>query len=231
MSDPVAAQYQGERGREYHEGKRSIPAEAVPWVARLRAEKIAPQIRANDTVLEYGAGYGWNLSRLQCKRRLAYDVCEFLETELRGQGLEYVSDLTKVADGSMDVVICHHVLEHLASPLEALGAMKRLLRPNGTLLLFVPYERECRYRRFDPNEPNHHLFSWNVQTLANLTSAAGFSITQTGLGIYGYDRFCAKLAGRLHLGESGFRLLRRIANILLPVLEVRIAAVKRDTKE
>jgi SAM-dependent methyltransferase len=129
-------------------------------------------------------------------------------------------------DDSIDVLICHHVLEHLASPMEALGTMKRILRPKGFLLLYVPYERECRYRRHLPQEPNHHLYSWNVQTLANLAAVSGFSIDQAGLGKYGYDRFCAKLACRFHLGESGFRLLHRIANGIIPLLEVRLIARK-----
>jgi hypothetical protein len=89
----------------------------------------------------------------------------------------------------------------------------------------VPYEREQRYRRYDPAEPNHHLFSWNVQTLGNLIGASGFSIEQAGLGTYGYDRFISKLACRFHLGEPGFRLLRRLANGMLPLMEVRLVAI------
>lgn len=63
-------------------------------------------------------------------------------------------------DGLAAVLICHHVLEHVPVPTEALTEIRRLLHPQGQLLLRVPYEPERRYRRFDPNEPNHHRYSW-----------------------------------------------------------------------
>lgn len=41
---------------------------------------------------------------------------------------------------SFDVIVCNQVLEHVASDLAALGEMRRVLRPDGLLILGVPNE-------------------------------------------------------------------------------------------
>src|SRR5580658_1210307 len=141
LPQPAQQHYQGEAGRRYQEKKRGIPDTAVRWVARVRAEKIGPCVRSSDVVLEYGVGQGWNLAELHCRRKMGFDVADFLEASLRALGIEFVADTRTVADGTVDVVICHHTLEHLPDPPAALREMRRLLAPGGRLLLYVPLER------------------------------------------------------------------------------------------
>jgi SAM-dependent methyltransferase len=49
-------------------------------------------------------------------------------------------DLGTIGDGSYDFVLSSHCLEHLANPLCALGEWKRVLRPDGLLVLIVPHK-------------------------------------------------------------------------------------------
>jgi SAM-dependent methyltransferase len=237
MSDPSTSakdefaalarqRYDGTWGKDYQRQKRSIPEQAFLWVSRLRAEKLAPWIQPDMTVLEYGVGQGWNLAALNCRRRLGHDLATFLEAGLQSRGIEFVPDTRPLADGSVDAVICHHTLEHVFQPAEVLREIRRLLRPGGVLLLFVPFEKERRYHRYDPAEPNQHLYSWNVQTLGNLAAATGFEIRQSRAGRFGYDRFAANWAVRLHLGEAGFRGLRFLLHLVKPAREVRLTALR-----
>lgn len=227
LSDNSAAHhYQGEAGQAYHQKKRALPPEAFPWVARLRAEKFAPHIRATDTVVEFGVGAGWNLAELKAAHRIGYDVSEFLEGSVRELGIEFVRDPKALADGRTDVLICHHMLEHALNPAAALAEMRRVLKPGGKLLLHVPFEKESRYRKHTPNEPNHHLFSWNAQTLGNLVTECGFTMESVSIGQFGYDRAAAVWACKLSLGENGFRLLHSLAHTLLTASEVRVVATK-----
>lgn len=219
--------YRGEAGKRYHGEKRAIPEAAIPWVARLRAEKLAAQVRPSDVVLEYGAGFGWNLAHLDCRRKLAFDLADLLPPSIRAAGVEFVLDTTALPGATVDVAVCHHTLEHVMQPAAALAEIGRLLRPAGKLLLFVPFERERKYRRFDPVEPNHHLYSWNVQTLGNLAEESGFRVTQAATRPFGYDHFAAVWAVKLRLGENGFRALRQLLLLLKPAREVRIFAVRR----
>ncbi len=220
--------YKAERGRAYHESKRSIPKAAYPWVARLRAEKIAPYIKAADVVLEYGVGTGWNLAALECKRKMGFDLAIHLEPELAEHGIEFVKDIGEVGAGTVDMVICHHVLEHVPNPGNVLEEMRALLRPGGRLLAFVPYEDQRRYLRYDPAEPNHHLYSWNVQTLGNLMADCGFAIEEGRVGRFGYDRFTSVWSVRFGLGERGYRVIRRLVQVAAPMFEVRMVGRKAE---
>ena len=222
--NPATAPYRGESGRRYHAEKRAVPAGAVAWVARARARLFTRHIRPNHTVLEFGVGLGWNLAALTCKRRLGYDIADAVEDTVRTLGIEWVPDLAELQNGAVDVLICHHTLEHVPDPLRTLQTLQPLLQPEGHLLLSVPWERESRYRRFDPADPNHHLFTWNAQTLGNLATASGFAVQQVHTRRYGYDRLAATLAWRSGMGEIGFRLLRALLQTVRPLREVQLVA-------
>jgi SAM-dependent methyltransferase len=218
--------YRGQAGQRYFE-KRAVPSAAVPWVSRLRGEKFSSYVRQDDVVLEYGVGAGWNLATLQCKRKLGFDVTDLLAPSLSQAGIESVADIKSIATSSVDVVICHHTLEHVMQPVQVLGEIQRVLRPTGKLLLFVPHEREKKYKHFKRDEPNHHLYSWNTQTLGNLAEEAGFQVSEAGVKRYGYDRFAAVWADKLHGREKGFRMLRNVLHLLRPLYEIKIVATKR----
>jgi SAM-dependent methyltransferase len=226
LTEQAQRHYRGEEGRRYQERKRGLPEQAIPWVAALRARKFASLVGAEDVVLEYGVGSGWNLAELRCRRKLGFDVADFLGPSLRALGIEFVADTKILPHGAVDVVICHHTLEHILNPPEALDEMRRLLKSEGRLLLYVPFEVEGRYEHFDPGEPNHHLYSWNVQTLGNLVQESGFKVAEAEIGEFGYDRFAAAWAAKLGLGETGFRCLRRLMHMIRPAFEVRVMAVK-----
>jgi SAM-dependent methyltransferase len=183
-------------------------------------------VQRKDTVLEYGVGIGWNLAQIECERRIGYDLSESVGPIVERHGIEFVGDVSNIPDKSTDIVICHHVLEHTSHPAEILEEIERMLRHKGRLLLFVPYEKERRFRHYDSKEANHHLYSWNAQTLGNLVESIGLKVKGGTLGRFGYDRFAAVWASRFGLGESGFRVLRRAVHVLKPMFEVRVVAEK-----
>lgn len=224
VPDAAARQYREASGRAYHEGKRGLPAGALPWVQALRAEKFQRHVGPRDTVVEFGVGAGWNLARLACARRIGVDAADFLADELRSQGIEFVGDVAAISPASADVLLCHHALEHVLEPAAVLREFARVLKPDGLLIVHVPWEVEGRYARYDPAEPNHHLFHWNAQNLGNLAAVLGWRIESIGARRYGYDRFAATLALRLRLGATGFRALRAALIALRPCQEIELVA-------
>jgi SAM-dependent methyltransferase len=56
-------------------------------------------------------------------------------------GADVVGDVLRlpVADASMDLVLCEHVLEHVLDPLAACREIERVLRPGGLALIKVPF--------------------------------------------------------------------------------------------
>jgi len=209
----------------YHQGKRSIPEVALPWVCRARAELFQPLIEPNSVVFEFGCGWGWNLGALRCARRIGHDLAPMISPALSLLGIEFVERPELLPDASCDRILCHHALEHVLEPARVLDELRRIVRPDGLLLLAVPEEREARYRRFDPQEPNHHLYSWTVQTLAALVTVCGWRVEKAGVRRYGYDRRAAILADRFGLSEAGFRRVRRGLQYLRPIREVFVKAV------
>jgi hypothetical protein len=85
-------------------------------VARTRAAKLAPYVRLEDVVLEFGVGYGWNLAALPCRRRLGLDLAEVVEPVVKQHGIEFFRSLESIPDRVADVVLCHHTLEHVLHP-------------------------------------------------------------------------------------------------------------------
>lgn len=231
IPEDATALYQGAAGEAYHDGKRALTPAALEWVYQLRAEKFQPWIHPTDTVLEYGVGSGWNLARLRCARKLGCDAADFLAPRVAALGIEFSPNTTSLPSDSVDVVLCHQTLEHLLEPVAALREMARVLKPNGRLVLHVPWEIERRYARFNPAEPNHHLYHWNAQNLGNLLSVLRWRIEHLRVRNYGYDRFAANTAARLRLGKTGFRFLRRLLVTLRPLREVELIARRPSASE
>ena len=227
-SDPAARLYQGSSGQAYHEHKRALRPEGLEWLLALRAEKFQRHVRFEDVVFELGVGAGWNLGRLRCTRRIGCDTSEFLAERVKALGIEFVTDIAAVPDATAHVAICHHTLEHFLEPATALRQLARVLKPGGKLILHVPWEREHRYARYRPDEPNHHLYDWNAQNLGNLAAVLGYRIESVAIRRYGYDRFAANLAFRLHAGEPGFRAMRAGLIALRPLREVELLAARKN---
>lgn len=220
--DAAADLYRGAAGHSYHEQKRGLRPGALPWVQQLRADKFQPHVHPSDTVCELGPGAGWNLAPLQCERRIGIEAADFLQDDLAKLGIEFLEKIELVPDASIDAGICHHTLEHLLEPATALRQFARILKPGGRLILHVPWERESRHAKFLPDEPNHHLYNWNAQNLGNLVTVLGYKIEHVAVKTYGYDRVAANTADRFHLGEPGYRLLRKILQTVRPLREVEL---------
>ena len=223
--EKVTQHYVGEEGEKYHSGF-DVPANALPWIGRSRAAKFQPEIGPDETIVEWGVGAGWNLANVACRRRLGFDVGHHLAPKVESLGIEFVRDPRELQAELADVVICHHVLEHVLNPPEALGEMRRLLKPGGKLLLYVPYEMGKQQRTFHRDDINHHLYSWNVQTMCNLVEEVGFRVASAAIGEYGYDRFAAVWAHRVRGGAAAFAAIRSLGHLVRPGREVRVVAVK-----
>ncbi len=226
MNKTVSNQYTGKNGEDYHKKVHSVPEPANKWIANHRKRKISIYIKENDNVLEYGVGMGWNIMSLKNSTKIGYDIALNLSNILEEHGIHFVSNINELKESSFDVVICHHVIEHVSNPPIVLADIHRLLRKEGKLLLFVPYEKEKVYRKYNPNEPNQHLYSWNVQTLGKLVELNGYKVITGKIREFGYDRFASIWADKLKIGEKGFLILKKIFHFIRPRKEVFILAVK-----
>ncbi len=209
----------------YYLEELAMPEPDYAMVSRQRGEKIQPYIKPSDVVFEYGVGSGLNLASLVCRARYGFDINPSAIGIARQHGVEIVETCDGI-EAAYDVVICHHVLEHLLAPAECLVMLRHVLRVGGKLLLFVPYDVQRRYRRHIASDKNYHLYSWTPHTLANLAIECGFEVQSAALGTFGYNRIAARLATTLKVGDIGFRFLWRCAHLIRREREVRVVATR-----
>ena len=154
------------------------------------ARLLQPYVRPDDVVVDFGCGTGGLLAALPCARRIGVEISEPARREAEANGLDTYSRLEDVPDEVADLVISHHVFEHLAEPLATLRALRRVLKPGGRLVLVVPLENghRPRLRRWRPNM-EHHLFCWTPVALGNLVRAANYELDDAFVRPGGYSRY------------------------------------------
>jgi predicted SAM-dependent methyltransferase len=109
------------------------------WVAAKAAT-----VPAGLRVLDVGAGTcPYRALFAHCDYRTQdfkkYDGVKLGNTREYGR-IDYVSEITQIPlpDGSVDVVLCTEVLEHVPEPIEVLRELDRLLKPGGRMFLTAP---------------------------------------------------------------------------------------------
>jgi SAM-dependent methyltransferase len=229
MPEPVRAfDYGQEFGAVYH-GARKLPADAQEWISRIRSEKLQHWISPKDRVLEYGVGFGWNLAALKCGEKAGFDLTPDLRSEVESKGIRFTTSEDSLAAFRFDKIVAHHVLEHVPSPAASLKFLQRLLTAGGSLLLFVPFERERKYSAFRADDRAHHLYSWTLASLSSLVAETGWKIEHTQINRFRFDRKAAIIARKLRGGFNLYRIIRRTGLVLFPEFELFLSARKLDS--
>lgn len=133
----------------------------------LRYWWAAGAVRGAD-VLDAGCGVGFGtriLAQSGAARIVGIDVSEAAiaaarhdadgVAELAVAGLEDVP----LESGSIDLVVCFEVIEHVDNPVRAFAELRRVLRPNGALLLSTPN------RAVSPADNPHHVREYTTEEL------------------------------------------------------------------
>jgi SAM-dependent methyltransferase len=129
------------------------------------------------TILDFGGGKG----------RLLYS---FVEAGFRCGVLDYVDSVIPgvdylgreladlPADARFHMIICSHVIEHLAEPKLAIEALRDRLEDNGRLYIEVPLEI---WKRAPPSmDPVTHINFFTRESLRTLMEASGLTVLHCG---------------------------------------------------
>ena len=202
----VSSHYDGSRAEEYFAYQRGIGELG----AGLNLFKFEPHVRRDDAIVDFGCGGGGLLERLEAASKTGVEVSEPARARARARGLDVVTSLSELDPGSTDVAISNHALEHALSPLEELHALRRVLRPGGKLVLWLPID-DWRSQRVVGPDPNHHLYTWTPLLLSNLLAEAGFEVAECRIVTHAWPPYTAHLA---RLPRPVFDLLARIWAVL-----------------
>jgi len=72
---------------------------------------------------------------------------------------EYNYDITTIdaKENQFDLIICYHILEHVIEDRKAIKELKRVLRPNGKILIQTPFKEGTIYENFAITKPDERL--------------------------------------------------------------------------
>lgn len=212
--------YKKESGTNYHQKKYLLNDNISLLISKKRKEKFEPFISADDKLLEYGVGGGFNIRLIDCKEKVGFDIAESVREQIAQLNINFKSAIDDIPDSYFDVVICNHVLEHVHSPIDTLVIIKAKMKAEGKLLLTVPYEHKKKFLKYNGEDEDFHLFAWNVQTLTYMTKSLGFTCIKTEVRPYGFDRYTAHLIKKWKLPDTFFNSIYKVLNFLRPTKEI-----------
>lgn len=135
--------------------------------------RLRRDLRILETSPRLGDAY-----RRMMRRSFSYTACDF---DLSAHEGDIRIDLQNIdlPDGSIDILLTPHVLEHVPDTTRALEEIFRVLAPGGRMYLQVPL---CRGATSVPIEPEFHAdntpvffnFGWD---LTDSIRSAGFDVT------------------------------------------------------
>jgi SAM-dependent methyltransferase len=149
-------------------GERLVPTASGHddlFLEHITRYLFASSLVENKTVLDAGCGCGYgsyHLARAGAASVLGIDVSEeaieYSKEHYRHDGLSYEKrDVlnTGLVPASFDVVVSFEVFEHVADPEAFLDEMRRLLKPDGVLLLSTPNAATYSAGGEDGSNPFH----------------------------------------------------------------------------
>ena len=86
------------------------------------------------------------------------------------------------ADAHFDVVVLNHVIEHVPDPRALLVEIRRILRPEGLIVLGAPNAGSLMARligaRWASFRPGEHIWHFTPSTLRRLVESEGFRVVE-----------------------------------------------------
>jgi 2-polyprenyl-3-methyl-5-hydroxy-6-metoxy-1,4-benzoquinol methylase len=180
-------------------GERTVPgvAEENYWFRRHDvAYRYTLLLVTGVRVLEVGCGEGYGTALLGTAARdvlgVDYDALTVAHAAATYPTVRFARGnlaALPVASGAVDVLASLQVIEHVWDHAEFLGECRRVLRPDGLLLVTTPNRLTFSPGRDAPLNP-FHTKEFSAAELASLLAGCGFEVTSV-LGLHAGPRLRA----------------------------------------
>ena len=190
--------YEVEGTHWWFAGRRRIISSFVEEICREFKDRT-------PRILDVGCGTGANLELLgQFGDAEGVDVSMDALAFCRARGLQNVrhgaAEKLPYRDGSFDLVTALDVVEHLDDDVAGLREMRRVLRPEGRALLFVP---AFMFLWGVQDDVSNHRRRYTLDGLRRVVREAGFEVERATYANISF--FAPILAGRLLMRATGLR--------------------------
>jgi SAM-dependent methyltransferase len=173
----------------YEDFWADAPEDPEPWAWERRRAMLLAAVRPGERVLDLGCGAGRFVAALRDAGaepvgvEIAQAALDRAARNAPGADLRLLSEDGSVPleHGSVDLVWCSEVLEHVADTAHLLLEVRRVLRPGGRALVTVPFHGRVKgallaltrfEAHFDPL--GQHLRFYTPASLAAALDHAGF---------------------------------------------------------
>ncbi|HEY0004015.1 MAG TPA: class I SAM-dependent methyltransferase [Pyrinomonadaceae bacterium] len=193
-----AIMYRVEESHWWFAGRRRIIESFVKEICR-NLETERPRI------LDVGCGTGANLELLaRYGEAEGVDVSADALSFCRARGLEGVrqgeAEKLPFEDNSFDLVTALDVVEHLDDDVAGLKEMRRVLRPGGRALFFVP---AFMFLWGVQDDVSHHRRRYTLASLSRSVRAAGLEVERATYANISF--FAPVLFGRIIMRATGLK--------------------------
>ena len=199
--EKLPSYYESEDYISHTDSKRTLFEKAYHLVKskalKNKVNLITKLIPQKGIVLDIGSGtgdflitaknHGWNISGLEPNPK-AKQIAE-------SKGVIFETSLETIPDNSMDVITMWHVLEHVPNVEEQFIQLKRIVKPNGYIIIAVP-----NYKSFDAKyykefwaafDVPRHLWHFSKNSIEKL--AANFDLKLISVKPMWFDSFYVSL--------------------------------------
>ena len=180
--------YESEDYISHTDGKRSLFEKAYHFVKNIalknKLQLINDLQEQKGTLLDIGAGIGEFLSVAKENGWNCFGVepSEKAKAIALKKGVTFADTTLQLEDHSFDVITMWHVLEHVPNIENQIKELKRLLKPNGTIIIAVP-----NFNSFDAKQYGvfwaaydvpRHLWHFSKTAIKLLFQKQGLELTQ-----------------------------------------------------
>ena len=227
--ETLADYYDSEQYVSHVDNKKGLMPTLYRWVrAYALKSKLALIQRlqpAKGSLLDIGAGTGafaqaalekgWKVKAVEPSKVAAAQVAE--------KGIEVVATLEHLTnEATYDVITLWHVLEHLPELKNAIERIKRLLKPNGVLVIAVPnhlsYDAQHYRSHWAAYDVPRHLWHFSKETLPPLFAP---ELTCSKIRPMYFDAFYVSLLSEKYKSGRSFSIKALIVGLWSNLKAVR----------
>jgi 2-polyprenyl-3-methyl-5-hydroxy-6-metoxy-1,4-benzoquinol methylase len=185
--EKLPSYYESEDYISHTDGKRSLFERLYHLIKNIALKnkvKLINSYSEKGALLDIGAGTGDFLvaAKKEGWKTTGIEPSLKAKTIAISKGVDFVDNLTDLKDQSFDIITMWHVLEHVPNLEEYLVALKRLLKPTGTILIAVP-----NFKSFDANyygrfwaayDVPRHIWHFSKVTIEKLFSEKEMNLVE-----------------------------------------------------
>jgi ubiquinone/menaquinone biosynthesis C-methylase UbiE len=141
--DKLPSYYESINYISHTDGNKSLFEKMYQFVKSIALKNKLKLINSQSQkgrILDIGAGVGDFLAVAKNDgwKTIGIEPSEKAKEIAKTKGVSFVEELSQLENNSFDVITMWHVLEHVPNLENQIAELKRLIKPNGTIIIAVP---------------------------------------------------------------------------------------------